>query len=62
MDAKRANEIVAANGVIDVLYQDRSVWIESVNENNTANVHYIEDNRKDVIPLYMLVENEKGFH
>lgn len=59
MDTKRAKEILNNNGsTIQVLYQGSPVWLETVTENNTAVVSFIENHRKEEVPIYKLVENE----
>ncbi|MDP4088551.1 MAG: H-type small acid-soluble spore protein [Bacillota bacterium] len=59
MDTKRAKEILNNKGeTIQVLYQGSPVWLESINENNTAIVSFIENQRKEEVPVYKLVENE----
>ena len=60
MDDIRAKEIVASNGVIEVLYQGAQVWIDQIKENNTALVHYISNNKKDEVPIYKLIETKTG--
>lgn len=58
MDTKRAKEILNNKGeTIQVLYQGVSVWLEEVTDSNTAIVSYIENHRKDEVPVYKLVEN-----
>ena len=58
MDTKRAKEILNSDGdTIEVLYQGSPVWIEDVKDNNTALVSYIENQRKEEVPVYKLVEN-----
>lgn len=59
MDTKRAKEILNNNSsTIQVLYQGSPVWLETVTENNTAVVSFIENHRKEEVPIYKLVENE----
>lgn len=57
LDTKRAKEIVASTGIIDVLLDNSSVWIESVNDNNTVKVHHISNNKKEEVPVDRLLEN-----
>lgn len=56
VDDVRAKEIVASNGVIEVLYQGSAIWIDQITQNNTALIHYISNNKKDEVPVYKLVE------
>lgn len=60
MDDKRAKEIMASTGVIEVLYQGSAVWIENIKDNNTAIVHHISNNKKEEVPVYKLVESENS--
>jgi H-type small acid-soluble spore protein len=61
MDEQRVKEIMNSKGVIEVLYQGSQVWIDAVKDNNTALVHYISNNKKDEVPVYKLIETQKGF-
>ena len=58
MDSRRAKEIIQSQESIQVLYQDTPVWLESIKDNNIAEVTKL-DNRQDKIqvPVYLLVEN-----
>lgn len=56
MDGKRAQQIVDSRDNIEVLFDGTPVWIERIDENNTAHITYLESNRKQVVPLYKLVE------
>lgn len=61
MDMKRAKEILENTGdTIQVLYQGSPVWLEDVKDNNTAIVSFIENHRKEEVPIYKLVENESA--
>ncbi|HHV58768.1 MAG TPA: small, acid-soluble spore protein, H family [Clostridiaceae bacterium] len=57
MDAKRAREIFESYGVIDVLHNNQSVWIESLN-GNEAKVTYIESDKTVDVPISQLVEGD----
>jgi H-type small acid-soluble spore protein len=58
MDTIRANEILNNKGdTIEVLYQGSPVWLEDVKDTNTAVVSFIENHRKEEVPVYKLVEN-----
>lgn len=58
MDITRARQILQSKDSVQVLHQGSPVWIERVMENNTAEISYFSDNRKDTVPVYMLVENK----
>jgi small acid-soluble spore protein H (minor) len=58
MDTKRAKEILDNTGdTIEVLYEGSQVWLENITDNNTAVVSYIENHRKEEVPVYKLIEN-----
>lgn len=58
MDTKRAKEILNnTERTIEVLYQGSPVWLESVTDANTVVVSYIENHKKEEVPVYKLVEN-----
>lgn len=56
MDDMRAQQIMDSKDNIEVLFDGTPVWIDSIDENNTAHITYIDDHRKQVVPLYKLVE------
>lgn len=56
MDVSRARAIIQSPGSIEVLYQGSPVWLERVLDNNTAEITNFNDNRKDTVPVYLLVE------
>ncbi|WP_139904686.1 H-type small acid-soluble spore protein [Clostridium thermarum] len=61
MDIKRAKEILENTGdTIQVLYQGSPVWLENIKDTNTAVVSFIENHRKEEVPIYMLVENKSA--
>lgn len=58
LDTKRAKEILNnTKSNIEVLYNGSPVWLEDIKENNTAVVTYIDNRRKEEVPVYKLVEN-----
>lgn len=58
MDTKRAKEILNnTEKTIEVLYQGSPVWLEDVTDTNTAVVSYIENHKREEVPVYKLVEN-----
>ena len=59
MDSEYAIKILNAKENIEVLYNGTPVWIESVNDNNTAKVTYLESRRVEDVPVYKLVESSK---
>lgn len=61
MDTKRAKEIINdSNNTIQVLYQGSPVWLESIKDNNTAVISFIENHNKEEVLIYKLVENESA--
>lgn len=58
MDIKRVDEIISSKGIIDVTYNNESVWIESViGENETAHVKLLSSDKTLNVPLKDLREN-----
>jgi H-type small acid-soluble spore protein len=57
LDSTRAKQIMNSQATIEVLYMNSPVWIENVMENNLAQVTYLDNNKKDEVPIYKLVEN-----
>ncbi len=57
MDSKRAKEILKSSETIEVLFHGTPVWIENVNDNNSAEITYLETQQKKDVPVYKLVEN-----
>lgn len=60
MNTKRAEEIVKSLGYVDVVHENKSVWIEKINEENQMVL--IEDMNSDEIdevPISELVESNK---
>lgn len=57
MDSKRAHEILKSEETIQVLYQGSPVWLESVKDNNIADVTRMDKNDRINVPVYLLVEN-----
>ncbi|NLP25272.1 MAG: H-type small acid-soluble spore protein [Syntrophomonadaceae bacterium] len=53
----RAREIMESKGVIEVLYQGHSVWIEQI-EQDSAHIRLLEDGRHLNVPINMLAEAE----
>lgn len=62
MDSLRAKQIMQSPETIQVLYEGSPVWLENVNDNNTAEITYFENNRKETVPVYKLVENNPVRH
>lgn len=59
MDTKRVKQILGSADSIQVLHNGSPVWIDSVKTNNTADITYINDeDRKENVPVYTLVERE----
>lgn len=58
MDIRRVDEIISSKGIIDVTYNNESVWIESViGENETAHVKLLSSDKTLNVPLKDLREN-----
>jgi small acid-soluble spore protein H (minor) len=58
MDSRRAKQIMQSTDSVQVLHDGSPVWIEKVMDNNTAEITYFESKKKEVVPVYMLVENK----
>jgi small acid-soluble spore protein H (minor) len=58
LDSRRAKQIMQSTDSIQVLHEGSPVWIEKVMENNTAEITHFESKKKEVVPVYMLVENK----
>ena len=58
LDVTRARQIVQSSDSIQVLHQGSPIWIEKVMENNTAEISYPGESRKEIVPVYLLVENK----
>ncbi len=56
MNYKRAQEILASHGVIDVLYQGEPVWIEEIIGNQEAIVSQINNKKQYQVSLGELKE------
>lgn len=56
MDQSRAKEILQSSETIQVLFDGAPVWIESLKDNNSAVVSFIENHSKVEAPIYKLVE------
>lgn len=58
MDIKRVDEIISSKGIIDVTYNNESVWIESVTgENGTAHVKLLTSDKTLNVPVEDLKES-----
>lgn len=57
---KRAREIVNSPGFIDVILDDKPIWIESISNNGeTANVKDLETNEMREVLLSRLQEKDR---
>lgn len=56
MDNKRAREIINSLGVIEVLYQERPVWIEDL-DGSRAQVRYLDARGSFEVPVGELQES-----
>ena len=57
LDSARAKQIISSKDKIQVLYQGSPVWIESIKDNNTAEITNIDSQERIDVPVYKLVEN-----
>ena len=57
LDSTRAKQIISSKDKIEVLYQGSPVWIESIKDNNTAEITNIDSQERIDVPVYKLVEN-----
>lgn len=59
MNVKRAEEIFSSKGVVEVIYKNNSVWIESLDElNKTAKVKILNSKEDFQVPLDELTEKD----
>ncbi len=57
MDYRRAKEIVSSPDMADVTYENKPVYMEMVNTDQTCTVHYLnQPNEKMSVPVSSLVE------
>ena len=59
MDANRAKTIIQSSESIQVMHEGSPVWIEKVLDNNSAEITFLENHKKEIIPLNQLIENKK---
>lgn len=59
MDANRARTILKSPDSIQVFHEGAPVWIEKVIDNNSAEITFYGKNKKEVIPLRQLIENNQ---
>ena len=45
---------------IKVLHRGSPVWIEKVMDDNTTEISYFNDNRRETVPVDILFENNPG--
>jgi len=58
MKVERALDIVNSLGVIDVTYENNSIWIENVNEtDNTANIKDLKTEEVKRVSVFDLKES-----
>lgn len=58
MDANRARMIMKSPEEIQVMHEGSPVWIKKVLDNNSAEISFLENNKKEIIPLIQLIENK----
>lgn len=59
MDANRARIIMKSQDSIQVFHEGVPVWIEKVIDDNSAEITFFGKNKKEVIPLRQLIENNQ---
>lgn len=60
MQSERAEEIMNSKGVIEVLYNNKPVWIQNVNPvNNIAEIKILDTDERISAPVERLTENKK---
>lgn len=57
MDSQRVKQIIESYGVIGVTFQDASVWIEQINNDETAQVTVLDTNERMDVPVTQLSED-----
>lgn len=58
MDANRARSILNSPDSIQVMHEDTPVWIERVVDNHAAEIRFLNNNKREIIPLNQLIENK----
>ena len=56
MDFQRAKEIFESKGIIEVVYQDKPVWIEAINQDQTAQISFFDSELQTEVPIAHLKE------
>lgn len=59
MDANRARMILESPDSVQVMHENSPVWIEKVLDNNSAEIRFLNNNKKEIIPLRQLIENKQ---
>jgi len=59
LDANRAKMIMKSTDSIHVFHEGTPVWIEKVIDDNSAEITFLGNNKKEVIPLRQLIENNQ---
>jgi H-type small acid-soluble spore protein len=57
LDSQRVRQIIESHGVIGVNYQDDPVWIEQINNDDTAQVTVLGTNERMEVPVTELTED-----
>ncbi len=60
MDASRARMIMKSPDSIQVFHEGAPVWLEKVIDDNSAEITFFGNNKKEVIPLRQLIENTQA--
>ena len=57
LDANRAKSIIQSSDSINVMYNGNPVWLESVDGENTAEVTYLQNRKREKVPVDRLIED-----
>ncbi|NJD02706.1 MAG: small, acid-soluble spore protein, H family [Ruminiclostridium sp.] len=60
LDANRARMIMKSSDSIKVFHEGSPVWIEKVIDDNSAEITFFGNNKKEIIPLRQLIENNQA--
>jgi H-type small acid-soluble spore protein len=56
LNRQRVKQILESHGVIGIAYQDAPVWIEQLNQDDTAQVTLLGTNERVEVPVSDLIE------
>lgn len=61
VDMERAKTILNSPEIIDVLYQGNRVWIDGVQNDNIAQVHYLDKQEQIRVSVDLLMEKGSNY-